>query len=318
MEKLKSNIFIFYSSFFLILNAYSQKTEFVFDTYVLNTAKNICYINKRPKIKTIDSLNTKNKSNKIYVSINGGYGIATASNSQYATTTISSGSPTRYESFNSTGSFGKGLQFGATVGYLFTENIGAELNVGYLIGETITHAQTDSRGSFQEEKSSAKMLRLTPSIKIQIGKKNITPYMRFGLVIGLAPKITVSYLLNMPNSTNPLTEESSRIMSGGTSIGFSAGMGANFKLNKRIGVFAELSLVSQAWAPKKAVFTKSIVNGVDVLPSSTISQKEVEYVNPYVQGVFNANEPTKSLKTYMPFSSIGINVGLQIAIGKQK
>ena len=318
MKKFKSIIFIFYSSFFIILNAYSQKTEFVFDTYVLNTAKNICYTNKSSKIKTTDSLNTKNKSNNIYVSINGGYGLVSASNSQYASTTVYSGSPTTYESFKSTGSFGKGLQFGATVGYLFTENIGAELNVGYLIGETITHTQTDSRGLFQEEKSSAKMLRLTPSIKIQVGKKNIKPYMRFGLVIGLAPKIITSYTLNIPNSTYTHTEESSRTMSGGTSIGFSAGMGANFKLNKRIGVFAEFNLVSQAWAPKKAVFTKSIVNGVDVLPSSTISQKEVEYVDPYVQGISNPNEPSKSLKIYMPFSSIGINVGLQIAIGKQK
>ena len=318
MEKLKSNIFIFYSSFFLILNVYSQKTEFVFDSYVLNTAKNICYINKSSKTKTTDSLNTINKSNKIYISISGGYGFVSASNSQYATTTVYSGFPTTHESFKSTGSFGKGLQFGATVGYLFTENIGAELNVGYLIGEKITHTETDSRGLFQEEKSSAKMLRLTPSIKIQVGKKNIKPYMRFGLIIGLAPKITISYLLNIPNAKNPLTEESDRTMSGGTSIGFSAGVGAKYKLNERIGVFGEFSLVSQAWAPKKAVFTKSIVNGVDELPSLTISQKEVEYVDPYVQGISNPNEPSKSLKTYMPFSSIGINVGLQIAIGKQK
>ena len=316
MKKLKSIIFIFYSSFFLILNVYSQKTEFVFDTYVLNTAKNICYINKSSKIKTTDSLNTKNKSNNIYVSINGCYGLVSASNSQYASTTVYSGSPTTHESFNSTGSFGKGLQFGATVGYFFTENIGAELNVGYLIGEKITHTETDSRGLFQEEKSSAKMLRLTPSIKIQVGKKNIKPYMRFGLVIGLAPNITISYLLNIPNAKNPLTEESDRTMSGGTSIGFSAGVGVKYKLNERIGVFGEFSLVSQAWAPKKAVFTKSIINGVDELPSLTISQKEVEYVDPYVQGISNPNEPSKSLKTYMPFSSIGINVGLQIAIGK--
>jgi hypothetical protein len=314
MKKCTIKNFICVSLIVLITKGYAQKQELAFVTPELHTFKSITQSSKRKHIAISDSIPEKKQSHKMYVSIGGGYGLTSAPNSGYAGTTTTSSNPTMHEISNSSGSFGRGIQFGGTFGYMFTQNMSAELNVGYLLGSKITHTETSSRGLFDEEKVSGNMLRLAPSIKLSVGKKNIQPYLRFGLVIGLIPKITSVYTYT--NVISPYTEEDQITYSGGTSIGFSAGLGANYKLNDRIGVFVEFSLISQAWAPTKSVMTKATVNGVDQLPLMTISQKEKEFVNSYEQGIYDPNVPTKSLKTYMPFSSIGINAGVLLSIGK--
>src|SRR2546421_63968 len=58
------------------------------------------------------------------------------------------------------GSFGKGLNFGATIGYMMNENIGVELAFSYLSGGEYTFIDTLDI----TEKVSGSMIRLIPAL----------------------------------------------------------------------------------------------------------------------------------------------------------
>lgn len=264
----------------------------------------------------------------LYLNVGGGYGIGIAANSNAASYDHieSSGSNTQKIS-NGSGSFGKGVQFGATVGFMFSENIGAELNVGYLVGTKSTQTINQDNylmppfmvSSSYENKMSGNMFRLTPALKFSVGKDKLKPYMRIGLVIGMAGKIKNEITRSRPsfNGVQIVTEQESS-MTGGVSIGLSAGLGANYKLNDKLGIFAEIAFISQSWAPNKSLLTKYTENGVDQLSSMTTNQKETIYLNSYTEvfGPSNPNVPAQALKTAMPFSSIGLNIGVQLSFGE--
>lgn len=262
---------------------------------------------------------THTHSQKLYVTIGGGYGLSTAPNSAYSSVNSTRNlTGSTNEISNSTGSFGRGMQFSGTFGYMFTENIGAELNIGYLLGSKITSTNKSDGYLSYESSSSGNMLRLTPTIRISVGKQKIKPYMRFGLVIGMLSKIKYSSVANFTYSTTGQlsNEETEGYSSGGVSLGFSAGFGANYKLTDHVSIFAEIGLISQAWAPKKSVTTKYMSNGIDRLATMNINEKETEYVSSYDNSSSSISTPTKRLKTYTPFSSIGINIGIHLAFGK--
>lgn len=262
--------------------------------------------------------------NGLYINAGGGYGISIASNSSASSTDYSSnGSTNSYKISNGSGSFGKGLQFGATVGYMVSENIGAELNIGYLIGgkSTITQktAYSNTSNSY-EDIISGNMLRMTPGLRFSVGKDKLKPYMRFGLVIGMASKIKDVYTTTSIDKpfNNPVVSVQELSLTGGISLGFSTGLGVNYKLSEKLGIFAELGLISQAWAPNKGTITKSTVNGFDNIALLTPSQKEINFVNNYSEtiGYQNPSLPSQALKTSMPFSSVGLNIGVQLSFGK--
>ena len=143
---------------------------------------------------------TQSYSQGLYISAGGGYGFSAAGNSSFASTENTSNTATlnntyTYKISNGTGSFGRGAQFGATVGYMFSENIGAELNIGYLLGSknTNTNYETKFNGTYSSTDTySGKMLRLTPALRFSVGKDKLKPYMRVGLVIGVGGKISVA------------------------------------------------------------------------------------------------------------------------------
>lgn len=128
---------------------------------------------------------------RLYPNIRGGYGICLATNSTVASysrnSTVESIKITdTYKLLNGNGSFGMGVQIGATDGFMFLKNIGAELNVGYLLAakSTQTNHQVYSNNSYSyKNKMSGNMFRLTPSLKFFVAKYKLNPNMRFGLVM---------------------------------------------------------------------------------------------------------------------------------------
>ena len=264
----------------------------------------------------------------LYLNVGGGYGICIAANSNAASydRTQIAGLNTNKVSSGS-GSFGKGVQFGATVGFMFSENIGAELNVGYLVGTKSTqtlyqdiYMPPTMLSSSYENKMSGNMLRLTPALKFSVGKDKLKPYMRVGLVVGLAGKLKNVVTRNETYSSGASSylsvEESS--YTGGVSLGLSASLGVNYKLSDKLGIFAEIGIISQSWAPNKRLVTLSTVNGVNKLGTMTTNEKETTYLNSYTQvsSSYNPNVPAQALKIAMPFSSVGLNIGVQLSFGK--
>jgi hypothetical protein len=266
-------------------------------------------------------------SQKMYLNIGGGYGFV-ASPDRYSPNNFSSyddGTNTSYtyESINGSGSYGKGIQLGGTFGYLLTKNIGAELNISYLFGAKTTNTRFQSNSSnisTGEESVSGNMLRFTPAILLTTDLNKLKPYMRIGLVIGtLASVKEISYSTNTiaANTTQAIEGE----YTGGTAFGYTGSFGADYMLGKWISIFCEFSIISQSWAPEKYETTKYEINGTDQISTLVAWEREREFVEnyTYTSSNNNQNRPALATKIYLPFSSIGFNVGLHFYLdGKKK
>ena len=103
-------------------------------------------------------------------------------------------------------------------------------------------------------------------------------------------------------------------------MGFHGAVGISFRFTDRIGVFAEFVANYQNYAPKKAVLKKDIANGVDQLPALPTSGKEIEYYTSYTSpsGPIDTSKPQEQPKFYIPFSSVGFNIGLHIFLDKKE
>lgn len=210
------------------------------------------------------------------------------------------------------GSLGKGTQFGAAFGHMFTPFIGAELGISYLLGGK-SEATEQFNANYKANYSvSSNMIRFIPAIIFSGGLGKINPYARLGLVVGSA---SIKYSDFGRGYDQDFTNKQK--LSGGLSLGFNGSVGADFKLSDNLSLFGELNVISQSYAPKKAVITEAIRDGFDELSNYSVSEKETEFVDSYTSQVQNPqpdSEPSKELKKYFSYGSVGINVGLRISL----
>jgi opacity protein-like surface antigen len=267
-----------------------------------------------------------------YVDVNLGYGFSAGSET-FGSTVSSTYSNARDNTTENTvtGSLGNGMRFGGNVGYQFNANIGVELGINYLLGRTFyvdqSYTYTSSLNGEEFFWSygkdwSASMLQFNPSIVLSTGNKRIRPYVKFGIIIGAAAKITTfEYEYEPSYSLNPtyvIDEHFAEYeLSGGIALGWSAALGAKYAFNDKISLFGELNLINLSYAPTKGVMTLDMQNGVNNLPGATTREKEVEFLNEITtfinESTPDENQPSQELKEYYSFSSVGIQVGLHIA-----
>ena len=258
----------------------------------------------------------------LFFSINGGYNFSSASqnlgsNSTFTTSSIATTSSTELVS----GSFGKGLNFGGAIGYMFNKNIGAELGINYLIGgETKNSDITNSPNNItnDETKYSSKMLQFRPTIILTAGMDKINPYAKFGMLIGsgsfnISDNSTESSTFG--NTTTTETKEKAYKYDGDLAVGFQSALGLSYNVNEKIAIFGELNLVNLSYAPSKRSLTTDTKNGVDKLPTRSIKETQTEYVDSYnTSEAIPATSSNKDLKRYFAFSSFGINFGLKYSL----
>jgi outer membrane protein W len=262
---------------------------------------------------TLSSLQSTAQMKKgAYVGVYVGYN-ATAGAANMEGVVNSSNTITGNEYENIKFSFGKGVNAGLSFGYMFNENIGAEFGVQYLIGDKTKYSRTDNSGFFGVTTSgdkSAKMIQIKPTIVLATTIKNITPYAKFGIVIG-SGKITSNE--NTPIGSF-LEYAETRELKGGMALGFTAAMGLNFPLSKNLSISGELNMINMQYSPKKGTLVKYTENGVDKLSTLSVSQKEIEFVKKEINNFRTptvTTSPRKEAAIAMPFGSIGINVGVK-------
>jgi len=253
-------------------------------------------------VATLLALKTSNSfAGDGYISIGGGYGIATASQSLDVSGTSSSAELVK-------GTFGKGFQAGLVFGTMIRPNIGLELGASYLLGATIKSDYRTSSSYTDISQMSVKMLRLFPSIKIMSGSGRTQLYLKAGMAVGLAGKISAS-----SSYGDFVLDEREEEYTGGIAIGFTGAVGADIPMSANSYFFAELNFIAQSWAPSKGEITAYRVNGVDALSTIPVSERETEYVS----SLSNSNSTSQRLKFYVPMSSVGINVGFRFSLSKK-
>ncbi len=218
-------------------------------------------------------------------------------------------------------SLGTGFQPGLTLGYKVNPNIGVELGYGYLLGSRI-HADIYDASSANIEEGSqemwARMNQITIGGRVTAAEGPWQPYLCMGIGFGLGGRAysEIETVTNGPsfNSSYHRIE----VFDGGTAFAFTGGLGMNYHMSDRFGIFMEASMVAQQWSPNHSEITTLVIDGQDQLPFMTIRQKETNYVSEYTDpsGPPNDGEPDPDLRFYFPMSSIGIAAGVHFYFGQ--
>jgi hypothetical protein len=130
--------------------------------------------------------------------------------------------------------------------------------------------------------------------------KNITPYLRLGMVIGIPTK----FLEMTESGTGAKTGTFKSKEYGNLAIGFQGAGGVNFNASKKVGFFAEIFAVGMNYGPGTWENTENFT-GVALQKTVTYSESGT-----YIPG--GTSDPTQRY----PFSSLGMNVGLTYTFGK--
>jgi len=269
------------------------------------------------------------RAQQFYAGLGGGYGFPAAKQSilNDEKTSYNNSSGGSYEATARPISMGSGINAGLFFGYMMNSNLGFELGVSYLLGNKykFVNEYSESYNNYYETETynyllQGNMIRLVPAMRFVLGDKKIRPYMKAGMLIGLGANFTMEMNDNYTSPYGSSTSERLIEYSGGLSLGFHGGVGINYQASSRLIVFAECAVNYQNWAPLKGEVTKYTEDGVDQLPLMDKYEKETEYLNSYTYTSSSSpdpNAPNKALKFYMPFSSIGLNVGVVINFGKK-
>jgi len=259
-------------------------------------------------------------SQGMYVRLNAGYGMGASSQnledfSNYTRAYRSSNGSYDYTYEQVDISLGKGLNLGGALGYMFSSNFGAELGVSYLLGGKSTATETyngSSSSDIYEYSISAKMFRINPSIILTTGSEGLSPYAKFGVIVGMG-SIQMEYEYTDTEDGDVSIEKLK--LDGGIALGLSAALGVNYKLSESMSLFGEINMVNMSYAPTKGEVTEATYNGANELPDYTTNEKLTDFVDSYSynsQDNQSENEPDKELKQKMPFGSFGLNLGLHI------
>ncbi|RPI14484.1 MAG: hypothetical protein EHM58_16360 [Ignavibacteriae bacterium] len=178
-------------------------------------------------------------------------------------------------------SWGTGFQPAFGIGYVLTKNIAMELNGSYLSGTTLEPELTD-----RTQKFSSSGIYINPALKLQAPLKNITPYTRIGLLIGL-PEI------KQEETNNMKTGAYKRTIRGGIAMGIESALGMEIKLSTKLNTYFELFGTSLNWKPSEYEITENYTNEATGV---------IEY--------------TERLQPYERFSTIGAKVGVSYILGK--
>jgi len=259
-----------------------------------------------------------NNAQKTELKISTGYHFS--SGSQYFISDIDNS----YNNFSSKridASLGRGLAIAAGINYFFNSWLGISTDIGYkktmpeVSGKTEFNSFTDYSYS-EENKWNAELIEVSPSFILKIPGNKINPYSKFGLVVPIYSKIKVTGNYSSRSfgiQTN--TGENTKIFRLKNTIGYTASMGIAPELkNKKVSFLAEIQLMSHSIQAKKSTLTSDISNGVEKIDTYTVAAKETIYVKELSNQSYNSNEPVKQLGFSLPYSSIGLNIGLSIKL----
>ncbi|MFZ4590103.1 MAG: hypothetical protein ACOYN6_03835 [Ignavibacteria bacterium] len=222
----------------------------------------------------------------VYVKLGGGYGLGLATQYMYNAGT----SPAFDYKY---GSFGEGINFQAGFGYNITPNIALELAGSYTLGKKFEHTSSSGGVNYKEYANS---IFIMPSAIVKAPMKDITPYARFGMVLGIPTK----YYESAPTPGVLTIGGTIKYKeSGGLAMGIQGACGVDFKVAKKLGIFAEIFGIGMNYGPSTLENTE---NYAAIQPTVTYSESG--------SGINTAPTPRYS------FSSFGMNVGLTFTFGK--
>ena len=207
--------------------------------------------------------------------------------------------------------FGLGFSPSISSGYMFNQNIGAELGIGYQIGINRKHENTlINPTTYQTYKAETRLkcswMWVNPQLVIATSNTAFSPYGRVGVVFGFAPKMVV-----LVENVDDLGVRKTEI-SGGMPWGLNAAFGLNYKLKNKFSLFGEFEMLQMNYSPETSAITEyKSATGVDVLASLNEKSKKTQFTDRWSSTDIANDQPNKAAKINLPLSSFKINVGIR-------
>jgi outer membrane protein W len=219
----------------------------------------------------------------------------------------------QYDYLVKTASFSSGLQLLPGVGYMFSDNIGVEVNAAANIAPkqySFTDVNTTSKSRYADVTLRNKangMIALMPSLVLQTRPGNWNVYMRAGLVLpvntGMEMHATYSYHDNGDINENYWNVKNY------FAVGLTAATGVKYKLADRLTAWAEVSTMYLSLLIEEADLTGVTMNGTSYDLSKVKGSKTI---------LFNKNgvtDPNHNQQTYsQPFSNLGAGLGIAYSL----
>lgn len=255
-------------------------------------------------------LNTTSiQAQKFYAGIYSAYhmGMGGVKNGYFSATSSSLSATIKHEKVN----FGKGIQAGINFGYLISKNIGLELTFAKALKQNMemeNQIRPSWNGTYSEIIGfNTSSTIFSPAIVIKTNHEKLNVYSKLGVMI-LKSKQHNTYYEN----NNTFITDVEYDLEGISGVGFRAALGTSIKLNKLIDLQFEVNTSNITAKPKREIRTKHIEDGVNLLPTMTVQEKEIEFVDEYTITATPAptNIPDKSLNVYLPYNTLGIQLGL--------
>jgi len=215
-------------------------------------------------------------------------------------------------------SFGAGTNFLVGGGFMFSEFIGAELNVQYTMGKKfetgykyryIYSSTTDYRDEEVME-SFSNTIFINPSIVVTPGAGTKVPYGRFGIV---AASTNLKTERSVYSEGDGIYQESEKWeYTGGMGFGFQGAVGMNWMIHDKIDIFTEVNFVSMTYYAQEGKMVERKQNGVNTLPDVMTYYKEVEFKKELdlTDGQIDYDKPRQALRESAAFSSLSFQVGI--------
>ena len=279
-------------------------------------------------------LSAQKGDSKVYLKVFGNYAFPTSAS--YRSTSYTSSSVNNDYTFTTVkDGLGMGLRAGVGVGFVLNDFINLGLDLENYFGPTIKSSNLyyydNQAGTVTISNTGldyqAKIAMVSPNITFKaLSQPNFFIYNRLAIKVGVMTKVTEKTNSEYneryaddpnanPNPTDHITKSKQDFeYQGGVPFGFSAALGFQVKLTDKIRFFTEVEYAYLTYNPKKKVMTQWINNdgtAVDLSLQDKI-QVETEYMKNYTikDGQTNNNAPQPQPTLHMPFSSIGLGIGL--------
>ena len=224
-------------------------------------------------------------------------------------------------------SFSSGIQSYLGFGYMFTPHIGAQLDASIGLSNT-TYSFRDNNVTVNYTGGTSILsnvvittrattpVNLMPSMVLQTGGDVWNIYSRMGLALPLNSKIERERsITNAPGTGSTRTTTETWEVKSYFSLGFTAAAGVQYKVNNKMSIWGELSLLSLAPYIREADLKAYSYNGQNI-PLSQISGTMVYNYSKNVT-LDTANYSTQPSYS-QPFSNVGFNAGVRYLLSARR
>jgi len=218
-------------------------------------------------------------------------------------------------------SYSAGLSGNIGIGYMLGEHVGIQLdgNIGL---STKKYAFTEYNVEIQGVESNVTITQqakspfiLVPALVLQTGGDVLNLYTRIGVALPLGSKINQDQSeVNAPGTGALSVYDFTLQIKNSFSPGFAAAAGVRYKINDKVSIWGEVSILSMALYIKEADLENFSYNGQSQSLSYVTSPHVIKFSKNAVVDSNGAQQPTYS----QPFSNVGIQVGVSFNLTEKR